>query len=127
MLLKILLSFTVLSSAFAAELRVVGRHQTYRINWDEKQISYEAPTAKLLFEQKSCNQPIFDRFKMNMEKLNRVPKVHGGKSNLQYTLNGKSYKVRDKSRTGVGLLKLPEEIRRMKIEEALACKTTKST
>lgn len=122
MLLKILLSFTLLSSAFAAELRVVGRHQTYRLNWDEKQISYEAPTAKLLFEQKTCNQSIIDRFTANMTKLSRVPKIHGGKSDLQYTLNGKTYKIREKSRTGVGLLKLPEEIRRMKIEEALACK-----
>lgn len=124
MLLKILLSFSIASSVFADELRVAGRHQTYRLNWDEKTIDFEAPTAKLKFEQKSCNKQIFERFSANMKKLSAATKVRGAKPDMQFTLNGKTHKIRQKSRTGSGLLKLPDEIRRMKIEEALACKST---
>lgn len=108
--------------AMASELRVMGRHRTYRINWDAQQIDYEAPSAKLKFEKKECNAHIFESFSKNMRSFEHVPKIKGGKSNLEYVLNGKSYKIREKSRTGVGLLKLPDEIRRMKIEESLACK-----
>jgi len=124
MFLKILLCYLVVSSVNADELRVAGRHQTYRLNWDEKTIDFEAPTAKLKFELKSCNKQIFERFSDNMKKISGAAKVRSNQADLQYTLNGKTHKIRQKSRTGLGLLKLPEEIRRMKIEEALACKST---
>lgn len=122
MFLKLLLCLIFVSSAVAAELRVIGRHRTYRINWDAQQIDYEAPSAKLKFEKKECNAHMFEKFSKNMLMLDRAPEIKGGKSNLEYILNGKSYKIREKSRTGLGLLKLPEEIRRMKIEESLVCK-----
>ncbi len=125
MLLKFIVSLLLVSSASAEELRVMGRHRSYRLNWDEKQISYEAPSAKLKFERKTCNAHIFEMFANNMKYVELVPKIRGGNPNMEYIFNGKTEKIHEKSNTGIGLLKLPEEIRRMKIEEALACKTTK--
>lgn len=111
------------ATAHAAHLKVSSPRLNYQLYWDSLGLRLSSGTTNLSLARRSCNAHILDRFVQQYTNFRKLPHVKNStQEQLTYQLDGKAHTVVRDSRLGRVLVLLPREVRRLKMEEALACK-----
>lgn len=121
--MKLLLFLLILSSnqSLANELRVqyLARHHT--LTFTAQNISLKSSELDLSLRKQKCSEVIFKNFHEELKDLAKVQPIDETKEPVTYTHKGKSYRVSPETKLGRFLVLLPEEVKRMKLEEMIRC------
>lgn len=94
----------------------------YDLNWSKNQISYKDELLEIKFTKKNCNKEMFRKFHSDMDKFPTGEFLRKGEGEINFTWNGTKYHEPLTSHRRKILRALPQELRRMKLENKLACK-----
>lgn len=77
------------------------------------------------FEKNNCNQEILKRFHQQLNKIFTGSPLFAGhkEDTVNYTLDGQTYHEKQNSSRAQLLRLLPTEVRRLRLEELLLCKS----
>ncbi len=100
---------------------LVSTAPKYDLSWDDKKISYSDDVFSVQYERKKCNEIMFINFLDLMDEFSKGEFLRKGKGEINYTWNGKQFHEPLTSNRRKKLLALPQELRRMKLENKLAC------
>lgn len=93
----------------------------YDLQWDDKKISYKDEVFQVEFVRKKCNEIMYINFLDLMDSFPKGDFLRKGDGEINYTWNGKKYHEPLNSQRRKKLLAFPQELRRMKLENKLAC------
>ncbi len=113
----VVLLFTL--NLFAGTL--VSSGPKYDLKWDDKKISYKDEVFQVELVRRKCNEIMYINFLDMMDTFPKGELLRKGKGEINYTWNGKKYHEPMTSLRRKRLLAIPQELRRMKLENKLAC------
>ena len=125
MFLKIVgLLFIFINTAFAANFTVIDGLKRYQLDYDGQLIKFEASMMKLNLRKKDCNSDLIKKFAAQTDGilLRATKHIDGNKGFLEVTRGKETFFIAPQSQTGKYLRLIPEEIKRLKVEESLRCK-----
>lgn len=93
----------------------------YDLSWTKDKISYKDELLEINFTKKKCNQEMFRKFSADMDKFPTGEFLRKGEGEINFTWNGTKYHEPLTSHRRKLLRALPQELRRMKLENKLAC------
>lgn len=113
------------STIFAREIVVEDNRLKYNISVDEQSIRYKDELTELTLKKQECNAHIIKRTKMKFEKFLSKPFLEDSRPEfLKVKVDGKQgYEPRYGDRA-IFLVRIPDEIKKLKIEESFNCKKT---
>lgn len=120
--MPLILAF-ILASAWAGTISVKGNRH-YKLDYDKTKIEISSPVINLKFSRMPCSDSIFENF---LKKVSRLENDKGllragyRADHFNFTLNGKEFSEPRTSPKAKFIDSLPEELKRMKIEEKLRC------
>jgi|GEM_PF-2752308 len=111
------------SSAYSAEVSVQDGLKIYHLNFNTKEISFDGNEVDLSLTSKECNKKMVTRFSnQTLKMLNRAVKQKETAPNLlKITFKEKVFFISAQSPSGKFFQLVPQEIKRLKIEESLRC------
>ncbi len=120
----LILSITLLPlSAWSKSLRVTTPFNHYNLNYSNDLIYLKSSSYQFSLKKKKCNQLLISNF---VKVVNRTLKagpldLSQGDKPISIITEGKKYYADKHSRLGISLLRLPKEVRRLKIQEKMLC------
>lgn len=123
MFIKALILALLVNPVIAASLNVQSTRVRYQLTWDSQSLFLVSHRMNFTMKRAECNGHILDRFNRQYQNFNQLNRpISHERDRITYQLDGKQKSVSSRSRLGKVLLTLPREVKRMKMEEALACK-----
>ncbi|MES2527455.1 MAG: hypothetical protein V4598_10225 [Bdellovibrionota bacterium] len=104
---------------------LVSTAPKYDLKWDDKTITYKDESFSVEFTRKKCNEIMYINFLDLMDAFPKGEYLRKGKGEINYTWNGKQLHEPLNSERRKKLLAIPQELRRMKLENKLACPNLK--
>lgn len=118
----IVLVFTS-AQIFAKDFTVEDRRLKYKISYDEKSFSYRDEATEMSLIKKDCNAHIVERLKNKLDGYFKKPFLEDSRPEfLKILADGKVLYEPRYGERAVFFLKMPQEIKTLKIEESLNCK-----
>lgn len=110
--------------SFAVELQVKHHVREFQINSTPLRAEFKSIDMNLSLEEKTCNSKTITDFNLSLKKFSEATysKILPPGENVSFKIDDTSYMVKVDSVPGKFLIGLPDEFKRMKIEEALRCK-----
>ncbi|MFP5491761.1 MAG: hypothetical protein ACLGG0_09675 [Bacteriovoracia bacterium] len=123
MFIKIVVLCLMTTPVWAISLKVQSTRINYQVTWDEQSLYLTSHRMNFSMKRSSCNAHILDRFLKQYHNFNKLNHQRSDERDMMtYRLDGKQKTISTRSRLGKVLTTLPREVKRMKMEEALACK-----
>lgn len=94
---------------------------SFILRWDKSVISYKDELFSVSFDRKKCNDQLFRDFLARMELFPKGEFMRAGMGEVNFTFNGKKFHELPGTSRRKFLLDIPQEARRMKLEEKLSC------
>lgn len=115
--------FSILSSTLMAhELAVKDRFFTYSLSVEEGFIRFKTMNTNVSLERKKCNAHIIDRFRKQFDRYMKDPLAQVQRLNsIEVKLDSTSGYVDKKGNRAKFLRSMPNQIKKLKIEEGLNC------
>lgn len=114
----------VMSFAYAGTL--VSKSPAYSLKWGADRISYSDEVFSLELKKRKCSEQTFKSFSEKMKLFSTGEFMRHGDGEINFTFNGTRYHEPLNSKRRNQLLMLPQEIRRIKLEEKFACEKKKA-
>jgi len=124
---KVIFVFMILSNCIAGELQVNAFNIQYKSEYSNELIMLKGNKINIVIKKKKCNQLLIKNFitKLN-KKLNSIPKrITKQKHDFTYTNDSQVFYENNKSTLGVFLIKFPNAIKKLSIQNSLLCSSKK--
>lgn len=102
-------------------LKVEYLARRFTVILNTKSIQFKSRDMELSINSRACSQKTLKGFYKEFQQILNGPQSHDGET-LTYSLKGKVRSESLLSRKGRYIISLPDEIKRIKIEEYLRCK-----
>lgn len=123
MFIKIFILCFMTTPVWAISLKVQSNRINYQVTWDAQNLYLTSHSMNFSMKRSSCNGHILDRFLKQYHNFNKLNHQRSDElDKMTYRLDGKMKTISSRSRLGKVLATLPREVKRMKMEEVLACK-----
>lgn len=115
--------FTLFSwTSMAHELEVKDSFFTYNLSIEEGFIRFKTVNTNVSIERQKCSAHIIDRFRKQFDRYMKDPLSQVQRSNsLEVKLDSTSGFVHKKGKSANFLRSMPDQIKKLKIEEGLNC------
>ena len=109
---------TLSTTSGAAILSVATKGLSYALDLNKSGLSLKGNRHRLSLKRNPCNAPLLDHFEKNLQQLTkRLSAYKSTKGRYHYSLGDKKIFSSYKRPAEKALLLIPEEIRRIKLEE----------
>ncbi len=109
--------------AFAGEILVKEGMRSYNLKHSENFIELKAASIELSLVKKPCNEKLMKKFNAQVETVLKrmIKQVQTSGSSLKLVVDAREFYTPMNSLAGKFFSDVPDEMRRMKIEESLRC------
>lgn len=120
---KIILIFILTSKCFAVDLEVKAFNFSYKLEYDKNLITFRSNQTQIKIVKKKCNNLLISDFHKRLsKKLNSSPKrTTKQKYDFSYNVNSAVFYENKKSVLGKFLVKIPNAIRKISIQNVILC------
>ncbi len=124
-IVKVLLVFMVTSVCLADELQVKAFNIQYRLEYSNDLVKLKGNQIDVVIKKKKCNQRLIKDFNRRLsKKLNSTLKrTTEQKYDFNYIIDSQAYYENKKSLFGTFLIKLPNSIKKVSIQNSILCGT----
>lgn len=123
MFIKVFILSLLTTPVWAISLKVQSNRINYQVTWDTQSLYLTSHSMNFSMKRSNCNGHILDRFLKQYHNFNKLNHQRSDEiDKMTYRLDGKMKTISSRSRLGKVLATLPREVKRMKMEEVLACK-----
>jgi len=109
-------------SSFAKDIVIEDGRRKFQISTTEEKIIYKDELTSLTMSKQACNVHIMERLKKRLDKYFKRPFLEDSRPEfIKLKVDGKPYFEPRFGERALFLLSLPDEIKKLKIEEDLNC------
>jgi hypothetical protein len=126
-LIKALSAFLISSICFGSELHVQAFNVQYRLDFTNNLVKLKGNQIDLVIKKKKCNKLSIKDFnhRLNKKLNSSLKRTNKQKSDFNYRIDSDLYYENKNSSFGVFLIKLPNAIKKLSIQNSILCDSSK--
>ena len=118
----VFLCLFIVNGAWAAKLEVSHKRMQYTLEYSEQKISLNGSGYRLNLTRTRCNHRILQQFSRQVDALIQdIPRFVDAPTPWYFAIDGKKFPNDYTSHEGMALLLLPEEVKRLKLQNKYLC------